>query len=404
MQNRHDKVSLLDTPFPYRSMLAICSDLDETDTADIYFNTMDYLNTTENTPFGTGVGLETGNSMYFYMPQDQFAYWNSGDSERARVRDLMQSGHIDCFHSFGDLATKRSEVESTLQHLDSHNCSMRSWIDHAVAPSNFGGDIMQGFGDVRSSEIYHADLTTSFGVEYVWIGRVSSMRGQDAPVSLAGIWSASSPTRSLKTVAKEAVKVAAGKLGNKKYSFHANNRLIRDTWLRDGQKVREFMRSNPHVEGVSVGDTSEGLGQALSEDFLDRLIDRRGKVIIYTHLGKKIDADTGFAPGTRAALEELRNRVQGGDVLVSTTTRILDFATLLEGLAWSVRTVDGVREICVDTPSGSTDCQGLSFEIESDQPCALVVNGERKETERFRGASEGRDVVGVPWRRLDYPR
>ena len=165
-----NNVSLLNCPYPYRSMLAICSDLDETESAEVYFNTLEYLNTQRETPFGKGVGLETGNSMYFYMLPDQFAYWNTDDYQRARARDLMRSGHIDCFHSFGDIAHKRSEAEFTLDHLKSHDCKMRTWIDHAVAPSNFGADIMQGLGDIPSSDIYHADMTLAFGVEYVWIG------------------------------------------------------------------------------------------------------------------------------------------------------------------------------------------------------------------------------------------
>ena len=57
---------------------------------------------------GPGVGLEVGNSIYFDMPPGQFAYWNTDDAGRAMVRALIRSGHIDCLHSFGDLATTRA--------------------------------------------------------------------------------------------------------------------------------------------------------------------------------------------------------------------------------------------------------------------------------------------------------
>ena len=40
-------VRLRPVPHPYRAMLAICSDLDETPSAHVYFETARYLNSTE---------------------------------------------------------------------------------------------------------------------------------------------------------------------------------------------------------------------------------------------------------------------------------------------------------------------------------------------------------------------
>ena len=67
------EVRLRDLPYPYRSMLAICSDLDETPNRQVYWQIMRFLNTTETTSMGPGAGLNIGNSIYFDMPQDQFA-------------------------------------------------------------------------------------------------------------------------------------------------------------------------------------------------------------------------------------------------------------------------------------------------------------------------------------------
>ena len=85
-------------PYPYRAMLAICSDLDETPDRETYWNIMRYLNTGQQTAMGTGVNLEVGNSIYFDMPANQFAYWNTDDAGRAMIRMLIKSGHIDCLH------------------------------------------------------------------------------------------------------------------------------------------------------------------------------------------------------------------------------------------------------------------------------------------------------------------
>src|SRR5262245_43007780 len=54
-------------PYPYRAMIAICSDLDETPNWTVYREIMRFLNTTESTSMGRGVGLEVGNSIYFMM-------------------------------------------------------------------------------------------------------------------------------------------------------------------------------------------------------------------------------------------------------------------------------------------------------------------------------------------------
>ena len=114
---------------------------------------------------GPGVGLEVGNSIYFDMPPDQFAYWNTDDAGREMVRALIRSGHIDCLHSYGDLATTRQHAARALDELDRHGCRLEVWVDHGTAVTNFGSDIMRGHGDEVGHEAYHADLTTRYGIK-----------------------------------------------------------------------------------------------------------------------------------------------------------------------------------------------------------------------------------------------
>ena len=167
---------------------------------------MRFLNTTASTGCGAGVGIEVGNTIYFDMPSDQFSYWNTDDAGRARVRALIQSGHVDCLHSFGDLASTRAHAARALDDLERHGCRLRVWIDHAVAPSNFGEDVMRGAGDVEGSSAYHADLTSAFGIEYVWRGRVTSVIGQNRSRRLSGIASPRHPLSSGVTILKESAK------------------------------------------------------------------------------------------------------------------------------------------------------------------------------------------------------
>lgn len=312
-------------PPPYRAMLAICSDLDETPDAATYFELMRFLNTTEETTMGPGVGLEVGNTIYFDMAPGQVSYWNASERDRERFRALIRSGHIDCLHSFGDLATTRAHAARALEELGRHGCQLKVWIDHAQAITNLGADIMQGRGDVPGHAAYHADLTLAYGIQYVWRGRVTSMVGQGRAGSFRGIWNARHPVGSSRTLAKEFTKQVLARCGRRKYALHAGNPLVRRCRLRDGAESIEFLRANPHWRGVSAGDTGSGLGEVLNRRFLDRLVARGASCVLYTHMGKLPPGTRCFPPATVAAFRLLAEYAHGGKILVTTTRRLLDF-------------------------------------------------------------------------------
>jgi hypothetical protein len=310
---------------PYQAMLAICSDLDLTPDAETYFELMRFLNTTEETSMGPGVGLEVGNTIYFDMPQGHFSYWNTSQDNRAKIRALIKSGHIDCLHSYGDLASTRAQAARALEELERHGCRLRVWIDHSKAPTNFGADIMRGHGDELGHAAYHADLTIAHGVEYVWRGRVTSVIGQNRPASLRGIADPTQPSASAKTIFKEALKQVLARCGSRKYRLHARNRLMQPVRLRDNRgEVYEFMRCNPHCNGVSSCDTGWGIPRVLTGKFLDRLLARRATCILYTHLGKLGAGKRQFDKPTVECFRHLGDYYRSGKILVTTTSRLLD--------------------------------------------------------------------------------
>ena len=395
-----NSISICKNPYPYKAMLAICSDLDETRSAEIYFNTSMYLNSTGQTPFGKGVGLEVGNTMYFDMAPGEFCYWNATSSEQGHIRELIRAGLIDCFHSFGDTASERAQAGRVLDHLDQHRCRIKVWVDHAVAPSNFGRDIMQGLGDVVGSSAYHADLTLAYGVRYVWMGRVSSMLGQDAPTSIAGLVERADLFNSTATACKELAKIISGALGNTKYRMHFGNNLIRNVELRDNQNSVEFLRSNPNPHGVSHGATADGLSKALRSNVLDRLVTRQSRSIIYTHLGKEIDSKKGFSAKSRQAIESLADLYSKGEILVTTTRRLLDYSSLIRSIKWTTTTKD--RDICIDLQGVDLDfpLDGLSFKVPMGRDIRIMRGAEVVETTRLPNVETGAAVITVPWRKL----
>jgi hypothetical protein len=388
-------------PHPYRAMLAICSDLDETPDAHVYFETARYLSSTGETTMGPGLGLEVGNTIYFDMPPSQFAYWNTDDRGRETVRTLIRSGHVDCYHSFGDLALTRRDAARSLDDLDRHGCRLAVWIDHAVAPTNFGADIMQGSGDVPGAPAYHADLTVGHGVRFVWRGRVTSVTGQDVPRRLGTIFDPRHPLASGRTLAKEAAKGVVGSLGVEKYAMHAPNRMLRAAKLRDGQPILEFLRANPCWRAVDRGETADGLAEVLTPTVLDRLAQRGGLMILYTHLGKVRNPREPLSPATRAALGRLAEAHRNGRVLVTTTRRLLEYVRDRDEATWQCRWRDHVLEIDVRTPG---DGSGLCFAVRDPERARFVVNGKPCETSRTATDADGTRYLCLPWPRLEFPR
>lgn len=399
-------------PPPYKAMLAICSDLDETPDRQTYWEIARFLNTRQDTSMGAGVGLEVGNTIYFDMPKEQFSYWNTDDAGRSMVHDLIRSGHIDCLHSYGDHATTRGHAGRALDALAKHDCRLETWIDHAQAVTNFGSDIMVGSGDVPGHDAYHADLTVGHGVQYVWRGRVTSVIGQDVPRKLTGVFNREHALASAKTVAKEAVKGLLAERGSVKYAMHASNEVLRSARLRDGRPVIEFLRANPYWGGVENAATADGLAEALTETMLRKLVARGGTCILYTHLGKVGDPRVPFKPATVAALRMLAEFERRQEILVTTTRRLLGFRRAVREVAGVTRTAGSVMTIQLrstsvesDSPGAlcERDYEGLAFDIPFGvAPRVMLEQREIKTTVMAASDGSGNRVM-IPWRRLQFP-
>jgi hypothetical protein len=396
-------LSIRKIPYPYRAMLAICSDLDETPDRQVYFETAKFLNTCQMTAMGAGVGLEVGNSIYFDMPGPQFSYWNTDDHGRGMIADCIHSGHIDCLHSYGDRATQRSHVERALGALTRNNCRLEVWIDHATAPSNFGRDIMRGRGDLPSAEIYHSDLSCQWGIQFVWLGRVTSIIGQDRSWNLSGIWNPKEKISSTATGLKEAVKWLTGALGRSKYAMHKANALIQETTLRDGRAVVEFMRFNPNWKGVSWGATADEIAEVLRPAILDRLVRREGISILYTHLGKIGGSSKIFKAATVSAFKTLARYSRDQKILVAATQRILKYRRAAGDLKVSCASAGDRFLIRLDSRYPE-DLDGITVYTGQPEKSDLFINGRAvRHFHRNPADPSGRKSISLPWKKLEYP-
>jgi len=329
------------------------------------------------------------------------------------VRALIRSGHIDCLHSYGDLATTRDHARRALDELAAHDCRLGVWVDHGTAPTNFGQDIMQGHGDEPGHPAYHADLSTAHGIRYVWRGRVTSVTGQDVLPALGGVFESRHPLCSAQTLAKEWSKRVLARCGSTKYAMHATNDILRPVRLRDGTPAYEFIRCNPHWGGVSSYETAKGIGDVLTDAFLNRLAAREGLCILYTHLGKVRDPRVPLDASAVAGFRRLAGAFQDGRILVTTTRRLLGFSRAAREVKFVARRDGKVLQIDIDTTAAAArdqaalpraDLDGLTFYVPDAEAVCVNLDGREVSDIQSNAADHtGRRSVSLPWRRLEFP-
>ena len=176
-RGRPIEVKLRKFPYPYKAALSICSDIDETMSTEEFLGIQEFLNTKQMTDMGEGVGLELGNSFYFYNREDQFAYFAHDDCAKEVIIDLARAGYIDCLHTYGDTDPKRDEIMRALDILYNADCKIDVWVNHYGSSNNFSKKFEYMFGkclgDDPSSDVYHADNTLNYGIKFVWVGAIS---------------------------------------------------------------------------------------------------------------------------------------------------------------------------------------------------------------------------------------
>ncbi|MDX2199836.1 MAG: hypothetical protein SF069_12810 [Phycisphaerae bacterium] len=409
-------VALRAYPPPCLAAFTICSDLDETPHEhDAYFEIARYLNTRQETAMGPGVGLEIGNSIYFDMPTNQFAYRTTDDRGRERIRTLIRSGHIDVLHSYGDFASTRAHCAAAIDELNKHDCKLRVWVDHSKAPSNFGPDIMCGRGDLPGEDVYHADLTRAYGVRFIWRGRTTGVNGQDVPIgprAISHLWDPRHPLASAKVAAKECVKLHLGRRPHPRWEMYTANRVLRESTFRDGAPTWEFLRSNPYWGGSGLGDTAGGIAQVLTSRMLDRLVQTRGVCVLYTHLGKCDDPRRPFPAASCEAFERLAARARDGRLFVTTTSRLLQYLAVRDTLRYRVIREPQATRIVIDSigePGGvrrmptDTELQGITFELPSGGGRVIVERSTGGELQTRITEADGKRLVAIPWQRLQFP-
>jgi len=369
---------------------------------------------------GEGVGLEIGNSFYFYDKDGEFSYFSPDKRARGVITDLIRVGYIDCLHTYSDGATSRDQMLRALDILHKADSKLDVWVNHHGSSSNLGRKFEYLFGECRgddpSSNRYHADVTLDYGIRFAWVGATTRLIGQspaNSPSSLTAVFDPQYPLRSSVNMLKEIRKRALGKWGDERFIIHWLNQLTRAMQLEDGRKLHEFIRYCNHPISVSQGATSRGLSYVISRRVLERLKAVQGFMIVYTHLGKNSDCQQIIAQETQAALRNLEREYRDGQIYVTTTSKLLNYCNASQCLVWSHQPEEGRIRITIhhldDPVSGrvhptARQLQGLSFYVPDSGRVDVYVRGielkgiQRNPPDDFRVES-----VTIPLNHLSFP-
>jgi len=397
------KISLRKFPYPYKAALTVCSDIDETG-FEPFLHIHHFLNSTEGTLLGPGLGLPIGDSFWMYdepdAPESAFAYFNGLTHEPSKyaplMRDFMAAGILDVLHTYGNFKSPdafcRILAQQALEELDRYHLKIRTWTNHG---DNFNrqkiGGLSGGLGDVPS-DLYHADLLKTYGMRFFWEqeAQVTSVVGQDRSFHFAEAYWQSPLFSGIRLKGKYALKGFLSQLDRLNFKlskthflpgepFSSDNALLNPVVLRDGNRLLKFRRF-----GNGRLDWSDHLPVLLSEQVVQALIEKEGYLIAYIHLGSRIFPSNNlpFSPESVQAFQRIA-RYSKDSLWVHTTTRILTYNYVRNNLQWTVEETDShylIRVLGVSSLDSAEltadDFAGLTFCAPADKPVKLIFQNQ----------------------------
>ncbi|HUS90166.1 MAG TPA: hypothetical protein VMW91_12540 [Desulfosporosinus sp.] len=389
-------------PYPYDAMLAISSDIDNT-TVEKFETYHQFLNTLEQTSHGPGLGLDIGDSAWFYVVNDSlinldkeghraeysmsyFQGLNPNSRKDAdKISNYYKVGWIDSLHSFGDFSRNDRSVKFTRdlavaawKAMNDSGFKPKVWINHGSESNvqNFGAYNPKTLfkyqaGDDPKSPYYHTDLTIDNGIRYVW-----------------------------------------NSIGMSQFSY--DNPLF-PIKLRDGRQVWGFQRYTHDVVKGKYDWTWETheLHRQITKQRLEQLVQERKFSIVAQHLGKGSDGFP-FNPIDIQALQLLKAYQDEGKVLVARTSRLLDYARAQKFVRYSIVQIEGKTYININSIEDSVlepttptmdEIRGLTFYVDDPDKTYVLLNLTlipKEQLQRNGPDRSSEKSIGVKWYMPDY--
>jgi hypothetical protein len=387
-------------------MFALCSDVDHAVSLDAYVEFMRFLNTEKETCYGPGLNLELSNSFWFYNAEadDQLSYFEGTSSRETAFapvcRSLWESGHLDALHTYGNFnegGFHRGLAERALDELSKHGVNIPVWINHG---NDFNTQKIGNYsgceGADPNSPSYHLDLLSEAGTRFFWAGRTTHVAGQAAEFSLGNQFQQKLQKLVLKTKYRKIQRPLPD----------APNRLLIQTEMADGRQVLEFQRFISRLGEVKNTDLPD-LGLQLSEGNLNALVKSGGFMLLYTHMNENLPEKAALPVPVTQGFLRLKHLNDEQVLLVTTASRLLVYADLIQHLEWEVKEHHGGFEIHLSRDDHRTieakDLIGLCFYTDHPEQTSLSINGKLVAVQVNAKDLSGRTSISVPWPALDFP-
>ena len=415
------QVELRKFPYPYKSALAICSDIDQTPSIEEFITIQRFLNTDLETESGPGLNLDIGNSFWFYndylehlrIPGSEYTGGiDSGLSLFCGLTDslndyalillsLIKSGYIDCLHSYGHFGEERFTrhlAQRACEFQERESLSVDVYINHGAHGTNRQnlGDASWFLGDNPGSKYYHTDLSVRSGMKFIWRGQLTHCIGQDGDFSWINF------LKNLYEWYQD--------FGYTGQEFPNDNKLVHIYRLDDSTDVFEFVRYvNPW--GKYPEATEENIIHQLGPEQVDDLIENRGFMIFYTHFGRN-GGEPYLSRSTIEALRFIEEKYEKNELLVTTTSKLLNYYIHTKYLYWHQEKSNDTIFISIDSIANSvegnfipseSDLAGLTFYVPRNQHIVLQLAGREIDYTANGGDETGRVSISIPWRRLSLP-
>jgi hypothetical protein len=371
-------------PPPYKRMLALNSDVEFT----TWSAQLELLRLVGER------GLETAFSYWLFS--DPTYTWrlvgeNGEWSKEAPVAlQLARQGIFDTLHSFGGashiggIAFDREDIRQGYARLTGEGVATKVYSNHGTDKDvqNIGGvwapprvppiDFRNYWaGDLNDHASYHLDLTLGYGMRFFWldIDRIRHRAWFEPSVDTG------------------------------------DADLFTTQISRDGSPILRFKRT----------DFNETPWPTTLAAQLNRALDdpSSGYCVVYNHFGFMRTADDRPVPNPSpffdepgyAAIARLMDAQKAGDVLVTTTSRLLNFALMQTLKPWKIEQTESAILVefsetnaigAVPIKLGWDELMGFAIAIDdAAPPVELRLGGERRRAQLW--TIGGQTYAGIPW-------
>jgi SAM-dependent methyltransferase len=395
---KREQVRLLRFPWPYQAMLAISTDIDGS-RLPFFRELHRFINSRDETPHGPGVGLDIANSFWFY--NDPFekgcsTTYFSGQkvgvvSARAdEMANYVRGGWVDTLHTYGNFSKgvfRREHALRAVAAARDEAMSFAVWSDHS------GTGHRPNLLNQNHPQPEHLECVRELGVRYVCLNRQTFEMGQQS--------------------------------------------ALQQVTLRDGSRMWGFDRT----AGIEINTTPDGIIAGLppeaarhlvarrkrsraerwtlvlwqspflhlqcSQEALEALVERGGFAIVSQHLTYAPFAAI-LGQAFYDAFRRLANFQKAGKILVTRTSRLLEYNVARDYLDYTIRR-DGERLLIdvagIDDPvhgyrtANLEALRGIQFSVRAGQAVTLRMSGQPLAPSEMLQAEDGtgRAIVGFRW-------